>query len=181
MKRTLVFISSLLCCAYATAADFTLSSTDIGDQQPLSINQVFNGFGCSGKNLSPQLSWQHAPVGTKSLAITVYDPDAPTGSGWWHWALANIPASVVNIAAAAGSAGGKLPAGSIQVRNDYGAANFGGACPPVGDKPHRYVVTVWALDTDKLPLTAQTGAAMLGFMLNQHQLGKATMTAIYGR
>ena len=174
-------LCSLLGSGYVMAADFAVSSSDIRNQQPLSMNQVFNGFGCSGKNLSPQLTWQHAPAGTKSFAITVYDPDAPTGSGWWHWVVANIPANVERLPSGAGSAGGKLPAGSMQARNDFGESSFGGACPPVGDKPHHYVLTVWALDTESLPVTAQTGAAMLGYMLNQHKIAKASITATYGR
>ncbi len=177
----ILFISSLFFCNYATAADFTVSSSDINAQHTLSINQVFNGFGCTGKNLSPEVAWQHAPAGTKSFAITLYDPDAPTGSGWWHWVVANIPASSNTVATGAGNTGGTLPAGSVQGRNDYGDAGFGGACPPAGDKPHRYVLTVWALNTETLPVTAQTSAAMTGFMLNQHKIAKASITATYGR
>lgn len=176
-----LFISSLLCSGHTMAADFSVSSSDITNQQTLSVNQVFNGFGCTGKNLSPQVVWQHAPADSKSFAITLYDPDAPTGSGWWHWVVANIPASAASVPSGAGSDGGKLPAGSVQARNDYAEASFGGACPPVGDKPHRYVLTVWALNTESLPVTAQTSAAMVGYMLNQHQIAKASITATYGR
>lgn len=178
--KSSLFVCAVLCSNYALAADFTVSSSDITKQQ-LSINQVFNGFGCNGKNLSPALTWQHAPAGTKSFAITIYDPDAPTGSGWWHWVVANIPANNYSVATGAGNADGTLPTGSVQGRNDFGEAGFGGACPPVGDKPHRYVLTVWALNTETLPVTAQTSAAMVGYMLNQYQLGKASMTATYGR
>lgn len=177
-----LLIGSLLCSGYAAAAaDFTVSSSDISARQPLSINQVFNGFGCSGKNLSPEVVWQHAPAGTKSFAITLYDPDAPTGSGWWHWVVANIPANASRLPGGAANAGGMLPAGSVQGRNDFGEAGFGGACPPKGDKPHRYVLTVWALNIEILPVTVQTGAAMVGFLLNQHQLAKASIIATYGR
>lgn len=176
-----LLLGSLLCSAYAAAADFSVSSSDIRNQQPLSLNQVFNGFGCTGKNLSPEVVWQHAPAGTKSFALTVYDPDAPTGSGWWHWVVANIPANVERLPGGAGSAGGKLPVGSVQARNDFGESSFGGACPPVGDKPHHYVFTVWALDAESLPVTAQSSAAMVGYMLNQHKIAKASITATYGR
>ena len=176
-----LLLGSLLCSGYTAAADFTVSSSDIRNQQPLSLNQVFNGFGCTGKNLSPEVVWQHAPAGTKSFAITVYDPDAPTGSGWWHWVVANIPANVARLPGGAGSAGGKLPAGSVQARHDFGESSFGGACPPVGDKPHHYVFTVWALDAESLPVTAQSSAAMVGYMLNQHKIAKASINATYGR
>ena len=98
----------------------------------MAMEQVYNGFGCTGKNLSPQLSWDKAPSGTKSFAITAYDPDAPTGSGWWHWIAFNIPASVNSLDS--GASGNSMPAGTVESRTDYGSTGFGGACPPVGDK-----------------------------------------------
>jgi Raf kinase inhibitor-like YbhB/YbcL family protein len=121
------------------------------------------------------LQWKNAPVGTKSFAITVYDPDAPTGSGWWHWGVVNIPADVQSIAA------GSVPAGAMETRTDYGAPGYGGACPPAGDKAHRYIHTVWALDVAQLPVDANSSGALLGYMLNQHKLGKATLTTTYQR
>lgn len=159
----------------AGAAEFTLTSPDLQANQAMSRQQEFNGFGCSGDNRAPTLQWQNAPAGTRSFAVTVYDPDAPTGSGWWHWLVVNIPAQTRSIGAAA------LPAGALETRTDFGAAGFGGACPPVGDKPHRYVHTVWALNTDRLPLDAQASGALVGYMLNQHALGKAQLTATYQR
>jgi len=160
-----------------TAGNFTLTSTDIKGQ--LSEVQEFNGFGCNGQNVSPELSWKEAPKGTKSFAITVYDPDAPTGSGWWHWVVVNIPAGVMKLAS--GASGKGMPKGAIEVVNDYGTAGFGGACPPKGDKPHRYVITVYALDVEKLDLKADINTPVAGFMINAHTLGKASIISYYGR
>jgi len=166
----------------ASAAQFKLSSPTIKPGSTLTDAQVFNGFGCSGKNISPALQWSGAPKGTKSFALTVYDPDAPTGSGWWHWVVYNIPASATNLAEGAGTADGKaLPAGSAQGNTDFGAPGFGGACPPPGDKPHRYIFTIYALKTDKLEIPAGGTAALVGFMIHANKLGSANFTAKYGR
>ncbi|MEJ7136989.1 kinase inhibitor [Amphibiibacter pelophylacis] len=183
MKSSLVALGLAAASTFhvAHAADFTVTSTDMKDGQPLSSQQVYNGFGCSGANVSPQLSWSNAPAGTQSFAITAYDPDAPTGSGWWHWTVVNIPASVSSLPTGAGSKGGTLPAGAVQGRSDFGTAGFGGACPPAGDKPHRYQFTVWALKTAHLPLDGQASGAMVGFMLGANALGKAQLTPVYGR
>jgi Raf kinase inhibitor-like YbhB/YbcL family protein len=148
----------------------------------LGMDQVFNGMGCSGKNISPELRWSGAPAGTKSFAVTVYDPDAPTGSGWWHWVVYNIPANVTMLRAGAGSASSKtLPAGAIQGVTDFGAPGFGGACPPAGDKPHRYVFTAYALKVPSISAPATASAAMIGFNLHANSLGKAMFIARYGR
>ncbi|AXP02782.1 MULTISPECIES: kinase inhibitor [Pseudomonas] len=160
------------------AADFSLTSQDIAENRPLTSREVFQGFGCEGGNTSPELSWSNAPAGTKSYAVTVYDPDAPTGSGWWHWTVVNLPASTKSLPRGVGS---NLPAGAVQGRTDYGQPGFGGACPPVGDKPHRYQFTVWALKVDKLPLDNQASGALVGYMLNANALAKATITSTYGR
>ena len=166
----------------ATAAEFKLSSTDIEPGATLTDNQLFNGFGCTGQNISPALSWSGAPAGTQSYALTVYDPDAPTGSGWWHWVVVNIPEATTGIAKGAGTADGNaMPPGSLQVRTDFGTPGFGGACPPAGDKPHRYIFTVFALKTPKLDIPADGTAALAGFMINANVLGKASFTAYYGR
>ena len=144
--------------------------------------QVFNGFGCSGQNVSPALAWSGAPAAAKSFAVTVYDPDAPTGSGWWHWVVYNIPASATQLAEGAGTADGNaLPEGSVQGRTDFGAPGFGGACPPVGHKPHRFIFTVYALNTDKLDIPADATAALVGFMITGNKIGEARFTAMYGR
>lgn len=179
-KLTLIAMTMSLAAA-AHGGEFVLSSIDIDEGKTLTSREVFQGFGCTGDNRSPQLAWSGAPADTKSYAITVYDPDAPTGSGWWHWTLVNLPASTTSLAAGAGAPGGVLPAGASQGRTDYGQPGFGGACPPVGDKPHRYQFTVWALKVDKLPIDAQSSGALVGYMLNANALAKTTLTAFYGR
>lgn len=164
------------------AGTFSLTSPDIKPNAKLTEAQVFNGFGCTGENMSPALKWSGEPNGTKSFAVTVYDPDAPTGSGWWHWVVYNIPADVRELAAGAGSIDGNLmPAGTVQGRTDFGTAGFGGACPPPGDKPHRYIFTVFALKVEKLDLPADASAALVGYMLNMNKLAKASFTAKYRR
>ena len=163
-------------------APFTLTSTDVKPGATLTTKEVFNGMGCTGQNTSPALSWKGAPAGTKSFALTVYDPDAPTGSGWWHWMVYNIPATTTSLPAGAGDQTKKLlPAGATQGPTDFGSPGFGGACPPVGDKPHRYIFTVYALKTAKLDIPANSTSAFVGFNLNSNLLGKASFTAMYGR
>jgi Raf kinase inhibitor-like YbhB/YbcL family protein len=164
----------------AQAAGFTLSSPTIKPGSTLTDAQVYKGFGCEGKNLSPALKWSGAPAGTKSFAVTLYDPDAPTGSGWWHWVVFNIPASASELPEGAGDGKG-LPAGAVQGRTDFGAPGFGGACPPPGDKPHRYIFTVHALKTEKIDVPADASAALVGFMINANRLGKASFEAKYDR
>ncbi|MFZ5564978.1 MAG: YbhB/YbcL family Raf kinase inhibitor-like protein [Thermodesulfobacteriota bacterium] len=182
-KFTLIMTVALIGMIYGGmtyAGEFTLKSDALKGQ--LTQDQVYSGFGCSGKNISPALSWTDAPAGTKSFAVTMYDPDAPTGSGWWHWIIFNIPADVRALPSDAGNPGKKLaPAGSVQSLTDFGAPGFGGACPPPGDKPHRYIFTVHALNVEKLDLDAKTPPAMAGFTLNQHTIAKASLMAYYGR
>ena len=174
--------TAMLLAQTATASGFTVNSPEMHADGKISLEQVFNSFGCTGGNVSPALVWRGAPAGTKSLAVTMYDPDAPTGSGWWHWVVFNIPATATGLEKNAGSMEAKLlPAGSIQSRTDYGKPGYGGPCPPVGDKPHRYQFTVYALKTDKLPLDENTSAAMVGYYLHQNLLGKAVLSANYGR
>lgn len=182
MKKLLV--TACLASAALAAHAFDVRSADIKEGKSLAAAQVFNGFGCSGENLAPQISWKNAPREAKSFAVTVYDPDAPTGSGWWHWIVYDIPASFNGLpsgASASADAKVKLPDGAKQGRNDYGTRDFGGACPPVGDKPHRYVVTVHALKVEKLDVPDDASAALIGFMLNANSLGKAKLTGKYGR
>jgi Raf kinase inhibitor-like YbhB/YbcL family protein len=182
MRKILVATFLAATAVAAHAAGFTLSSPTVKPGSMLTDAQVFKGFGCEGKNISPALKWSGAPAGTKSYAVTVYDPDAPTGSGWWHWVVYNLPASTTELPEGAGGADGKgLPAGAVQGRTDFGAAGFGGACPPAGDKPHRYIFTVYALKTDKIEAPADASAALVGFMINANKLGKASFEAKYGR
>jgi len=181
--RSAIVIALLLGSALgAQAAGLKLSSPTIKPGSTLTAAQVFNGFGCEGKNISPALAWSGAPKDTKSFAITLYDPDAPTGSGWWHWVVYNIPAAATGLPEGAGAADGKgLPAGAVQGRTDFGAAGFGGACPPKGDRAHRYVFTLYALKVDKLDVPADATAALVGFMIHANMLGKASFEARFGR
>jgi len=180
--RTLVFTVALLWGPGALAQDFTLSSKAVAPDSTLTDAQVYDGFGCTGGNVSPDLAWTPGPEGTKSYAVTVYDPDAPTGSGWWHWIVYNIPADVTALPAGAGARGGEaLPAGAVHGRSDFGAFGFGGACPPPGDPPHRYVFTVYALGTEQIEAPADATAALIGFMVNANTLASAGFTATYGR
>lgn len=153
---------------------FTLTSPDIKDGETFTSKFVFSGFGCTGGNVAPKLEWSGAPPETKYFAVTMYDPDAPTGSGWWHWSVINLPASATNLDASA------LPEGAITTRTDYGVTGYGGPCPPVGDKPHRYILTVYALK-DKVPLEAEVPAAQVGYYINSLKIGQAMMTLYYGR
>jgi Raf kinase inhibitor-like YbhB/YbcL family protein len=183
MKRPL-FVAFILFLAtpHAHAEGFVVTSPQLKAGEKIAMEQVFNSFGCQGANVSPALAWKGTPAGTKSFAVTVYDPDAPTGSGWWHWVVFNIPANVNGLAKDAGNPLAKLaPAGSIQSRTDYGKPGYGGPCPPAGDKPHRYQFTVYALKIDKLPLDENAPAAMVGFYLHQNLIQKAELSAHYSR
>ena len=162
------------------APSFTVTSSDVSDGDVLPTPQVSGVMGAGGEDRSPQLSWSGFPEGTRSFAVTVYDPDAPTTSGFWHWAVANIPASVTELAAGAGDRSGSgLPEGAVQLRNDAGFHGFVGAAPPAGDGPHRYFVVVHAVDTDALDVAADSPPAVLGFNLFGHTLGRATLVATY--
>lgn len=164
------------------AGSFTVTSPDFVNGGTIRMAQVFNSFGCSGGNISPALHWSGAPAGTKSFAVTIYDPDAPTGSGWWHWTVFNIPATVTGLLANAGAENShSLPAGAVEGRTDFGFSHFGGPCPPAGDNPHHYQVTVYALKLTKLPLDSNAPGAMLGFYLHFNTIAKARITGRYGR
>ena len=177
-----VAVAGVLATATARAEDFKLTSPDIQDGGTLGDVHAFNGFGCAGGNRSPALSWSGAPAGARSFAITAYDPDAPTGSGWWHWTVVNLPPSTTSLPRGAGDPSGKeLPAGAVQSRTDFGKGGYGGSCPPKGDKPHHYIFTVFAINTDKLPVDAEASGAMAGFMINANAIAKASLTATYGR
>jgi hypothetical protein len=180
MRIPLALAVLALAAPAAAAGKFTLQSADVRPNGTLTEQQVYGGFGCSGANVSPELSWQNAPQGTKSFVVTVYDPDAPTGSGWWHWVVWNIPADAKGLPRGAGGAQGQLPPGAVQGRTDFGAPGFGGACPPPG-KSHRYVFTVYALKLDRLDVPADAAPAMVGFMTKANALASASFTAHYGR
>jgi hypothetical protein len=164
----------------AQTPSFTLRSIDLGGQA--TEREVFNGFGCTGENISPQLNWSNAPAGTKSFAITLYDPDAPTGSGWWHWVVFDIPAEVTDLPAGAGTPGRSgMPEAAIQSLTDYGMTGYGGPCPPEGHGPHRYILTIHALDVEKLGLDATTNAPIAGFNIGGHTLAKASLIFYHER
>ena len=207
MKHTLLALSAALALsvtalsgcdggdAQAQAIPFVLTSTDLASGT-FENKFVLNGFGCTGGNVSPSLQWSGVPAGTKSLALQMYDPDAPTGSGFWHWAVYNIPATTTSLAQGAGNSAATLPTGAFGGTTEFldtgatgGNGNYGGPCPPVGDKPHRYIFTLFALAVDKLEEAGgvpKTGTAGLyGFVLNKGVgpalLAKTTFTATYGR
>ncbi|WP_372661178.1 YbhB/YbcL family Raf kinase inhibitor-like protein [Amycolatopsis kentuckyensis] len=161
------------------AARFTVTSTTLTDGGTLPPEQFSGLFGVpGGKDTSPHLAWHGAPDGTKSYAVTVYDPDAPTGSGFWHWAVAGIPAGVTELPEGAGDdTGSGLPEGAVQLPNDARAARFIGAAPPAGHGPHRYFVVVHALDVETLDVPADATPAFLGFTMSSHILGRAVLVA----
>jgi len=190
IRRMTVFAAALAICALAgamsgaaaRAADFTLSSPDIKPGGKIAMEQVFNGFGCTGKNISPALNWSGAPAKAKSFALSVYDPDAPTGSGFWHWVVFNIPATATALPKNAGDPKTNLaPQGSVQSRTDFGVPGWGGPCPPAGDKPHHYIFTLFAVDLERLDANVDTTAAVVGFNLHFHTLAKATFTGLFSR
>ena len=161
---------------------FALRSTSISEQETLPKEHVHHAMGAGGQNISPELQWSGAPAGTKSFALTMYDPDAPTGSGWWHWVVYDIPASATSLPRGAGAAGGaQLPNSAKQGRTDFGSKEYGGAAPPPGHGPHRYIFTLYALNTDKLDVPEDASAAYVGFMIHFAKLGEAKLTAKYER
>ena len=163
---------------------FMVTSNSFKDGDYLGKDHVLSedfGFGCAGGNKSPHLKWSGAPAGTKSFVVTLFDPDAPTGSGFWHWVVVNIPADVTELAAGAGSKGGKMPDGSLMTRTELGASGYLGPCPPEGDHPHRYLFTVFAVGKDKLDVTADTSPAVVGFNLHFNTLAKAEIMGLFKR
>jgi Raf kinase inhibitor-like YbhB/YbcL family protein len=184
MRHTFKFLTVLsLCASVSVFADsLTLTSKDIAHGKFMSKVQEFTGFGCSGGDLSPHLKWSGAPKGTNSFAITAYDPDAPTGSGWWHWQVVNIPKNVTEIATGAGSTKKDLaPQGSMQIENDYGSRGFGGACPPSGHGVHHYRFTIHALSVEKLELPEGASGALAGYMINANTIESSVIESLYKR
>jgi len=159
---------------------FILTSPDIVAGSVIPARFAYRG--CGGENVSPALRWRGTSVGAQSLALTVFDPDAPTGSGWWHWLVYNLPADIDALPQGAGDpTSGLLPAGAVQGRNDYGEYGWGGPCPPPGHGPHRYVFTLYALKVPCLDLPREASAAAIGFHIHFARLGEASFTAIYER
>ena len=175
MKIIHAFASAALALMAASPAmaEFRLHSPDISNGEPIKAEQYWNNFGCTGDNVRPALSWDGAPEGTKSYAVTVYDKDAPTGSGFWHWVIYNIPASITSIASDA------IPQGAVEGNTDVGQPGYLGPCPPVGRK-HTYTSTVHALDTDKLDAPEGATAPLTGFYIHQHSIGQATINVTAG-
>jgi Raf kinase inhibitor-like YbhB/YbcL family protein len=180
MVPVLAAVASIALAGPASA--FEISSPAVGSDGTIPLKYTANGFGCSGGNVSLPLEWSDVPAGAKSLALTMFDPDAPTGSGFWHWLVVNMPPTTTGLAAGAGEPGNaKLPAGSVQARGDAGVAGYFGPCPPEGDPAHHYVITVFAVDADKLDIDANTSGAVVGFNLHFHTIDKASVTYTYGR
>jgi Raf kinase inhibitor-like YbhB/YbcL family protein len=160
---------------------FSLRSDDVADGEMMSGNQIYDGWGMTGGNISPSLYWSGFPAETKSFAVTCFDPDAPTGSGFWHWIVLGIPASVTELeTGVAGTGGSGLPKGAFHVRNDYSVKDFGGAAPPAGDPPHRYVFAVHALDVESLDVNDEISPAVAGFNLRFHTIARAVMIPLIG-
>lgn len=177
MKKGTGVIAALFFFAGLSAQTFTLKSADVGGQA--TQKQFFNGMGCTGQNVSPQLSWENAPEGTMYYAVTIYDKDAPTGSGFWHWVIFNIPGSVTELKSGAGEVAKKLaPKEAIQSVTDLGKPGYSGPCPPPGP-PHEYLITVYALKS-KIELDKNASPAMVGFNLNNNMLAKASIV-MYGK
>lgn len=182
MRRLLLTAVLSLSPLLAHAEKFTLSSPDLKPNARIADKHVYKGFGCEGGNLSPALAWKNPPKNTKSFALTVHDPDAPTGSGWWHWVVFNLPATTTSLPQGVkGEKGEGLPGGAVQSRTDFGTTGWGGPCPPVGHGLHHYKFTIYALKTEKLDLDANASGAMVGYMINANKLAQASFTALYSR
>jgi Raf kinase inhibitor-like YbhB/YbcL family protein len=182
LAATLLLVFANPASAQQRSDHFVLTSPDLEAGGAMPVKHVGNIMGCPGQNVSPALQWSGAPAGTQSYVVTMYDPDAPTGSGFWHWVVYNIPATATSLREGAGDPkANALPAGTIQGNTDLAAPGYIGPCPPAGDKPHRYLITVHALKTAKLELPVNATAAMVGFNVHANELGKATLTVHYGR
>jgi len=165
--------------AFAAGGGFRLISAAWHEGGSVPQENLFNGSGCRGANVSPEFHWSGAPSGTRSFAITIFDPDAPTGAGWWHWVIFNIPGTVFELPAGAGGKG-STPPGSVQCRNDYGEWGYGGPCPPVGTT-HRYLVRVYALNVEKLSSGSETPPEKMAKQIEEHSIGVAKLTVKFGR
>ena len=157
-----------------TVPSFTLTSADVRDGEQAPLTHVHGSAG--GRNESPQLSWSDFPAQTQGFAVTCFDPDAPTGCGFWHWLVVNLPASVTELPRGASDS---LPGGAFSVRNDFGERAYGGAAPPAGDRAHRYVFAVHALDVPRLDVTPDASPAVVGFNLAFHTIARAAIRPTY--
>lgn len=179
---TLPLVGLIVLSSLAQGEPFVLGSPTVSDGGVLGDEQVYNDYGCRGMNRSPALEWTGVPAGTASFAVTLFDPDAPTGGGWWHWIVYNIPATTKQMPANAGDARGELlPPGAVQGRTDFGTHAYGGACPPRGSKPHRYIFTVYALGVERLGFPPDSDAGMIRTMIEANAIDKASITATYSR
>ena len=184
MLKNIISASILTIASSASfAKEFELSSPDLTKENPISETFAFNNFGCKGENVSPELNWKNAPDGTKSFAVMVHDPDAPTGvGGFRHWIVVDIPENATGITQGAGKMGADILAdGGKQIATDFGMPGWGGPCPPTGDAPHHYRFTVYALKVEKLGLPTNASAGLAGFMVNMNAIGKASFIRTYGR
>ena len=180
MRTVLAFLLLILFSTSSNAQTFTLESKDLGGQ--FTREHVFKGFGCKGENVSPQLSWENAPEGTKSFAVTMYDQDAPTQSGWWHWLMFDIPAGVNALKANAGDPKTDIaPEEAIQAVTSFDNPGYGGPCPPEGDGFHQYIITVYALKKESLGLNKNASPALISFQLNANALAKASLVVYHKR
>jgi len=167
--------------AFAESGGFRLAGAEWHDGGSVPQKNVYNGSGCGGANISPEFHWSNAPRGTKSFAITIFDPDAPAGGGWWHWIIFNIPGTVSELPAGAGNeASRRLPPAGFQCRNDYGELGYGGPCPPPGST-HRYLVKVYALSIEKLPFGSETPPGKMAKQIEAHSIGVAKLMVRLGR
>ncbi|TDO23502.1 YbhB/YbcL family Raf kinase inhibitor-like protein [Sediminibacterium goheungense] len=177
-KHLFIIVTFVLNVLLSNAQTFTLKSKELGGQA--TSQQVFNGFGCTGENKSPQLFWEYAPAGTKSFAVTIHDENAPTGSGWWHWLIFDIDKTILQLVSNAGNTkNGSAPPKSIQSKTDFGTTGYSGPCPTPGSGFHKYTITVYALNTEKLGLDANANPALVGFYLSQHLIEKASLVFYY--
>lgn len=182
IKLKLLLVLSLSVSVSVFSAPLTLTSQDIIQGEFMSKIHEFNGYNCSGGDLSPHLKWSDAPKGTKSFAITAYDPDTSSGSGWWHWQIINIPMTVMEMPTGAGSKKNtSTPIGSTQIENDFSIPAFSGACPPKGDGLHHYRFTIHALAVGKIELPENASGALAGYMINLHSIESSTIESLYQR
>ncbi len=181
--QLLVAICSLCLLSGVANAKMKISSPNFKEGEMIKEVNVFNGFGCSGKNISPEINISEVPKDAKSLAITIYDPNAPTGSGWWHWIVYDVPASTKTIFSGDKKIAPWVSFGKEGMfgRNDFGTQNYGGPCPPVGHGIHHYILTVYALSVEKLDLPKNASAALIGFNINANTIEQDSITAIYKR